>query len=145
MSLFQGKRARSCIALALLLAACLSQVMPWPPHVRGPAQGEAAAAAIAFPHAPETCSHHPEGCPPDCICPKNPISEGGTASEFPSGPALSRCAGKALSNAPAAYGLSLPEESIDAGFPDPFRYLNLPAPSHPSPGFRSGSGKIPIA
>jgi hypothetical protein len=137
--------ARAWTALTLLCACILSQAVPWPPHARGSAGGEAAAAAIVVAQARETCPHHPEGCPPDCLCPKDPADAGAAAAEYPSGAALSRCAGKTPCEAPAAGGLFLPEGSLIAALPDPYRYLILPAPSRPSPGFRAESGKIPIA
>lgn len=146
MRAFQGMlRARAWAALMLLIACVLSQVMPWPAHARGTAEGEAAAAAIALPQARETCPHHPQGCPPDCLCPKDRVDAGAADAGYPEGAALSSCAGKTWADAPAAGGLSFTEPSILAVRPDPFRYLDLPAPSRPSPGFRADSGKIPIA
>jgi hypothetical protein len=139
--------ARACAAVILLLACILSQAVPWPPHARAgeKAVGEAAAAAIALPQARETCPHHPEGCPPDCLCPKDRVDAGAADAEYPSGAALSRCAGKTLADAPAAGGLFLPEDPVLAVLLDPFSYLTLPAPCRPAPGFRAESGKIPIA
>lgn len=144
----RGFQVRPWVALLLVFACFLSQAMPWPSHGhdhgQGPAVGEAAAAAIPVPQARETCSHHPEGCPPDCLCPKDPMDAGAAASDFPTGPTLTRCAGKALSDAPAPYGVFLSEASLGVPRPDPFEYLILPAPSRPQPGYRAETGKIPI-
>jgi hypothetical protein len=137
--------ARACAALILLLACILSQVMPWPPHAPEKAGGEAAAAAIALPQARETCPHHPEGCPPDCLCPKDRADAGAADAEYPSGAALSRCAGKTLADAPAAGALFLPEAPILSVLREPSSSLTRPAPCRPGPGFRAESGKIPIA
>jgi hypothetical protein len=145
MFAIKGIPARSWGALLLLFACLLSQAVSWPAHNQKAGGGEAAAAAIAVAQVRETCPHHPEGCPPDCLCPKDSRAAGATESEFPSGPAFTRCAGKALADAPAPGGLFSWEATITAVAPDPFRYLILPAPTRPAPGFRAEAGKIPIA
>jgi hypothetical protein len=144
MNPFKAKPARAWGALILLFACFLSQAMPWPAQPRE-AAGEAAAAAILAPHARETCPHHPEGCPPDCLCPKDHVDAGAAALDYPTGAALSRCAGKAPAEAPAPCGLWLPEEAALAERPDPFRYLIPSTPSRPLAGYRAESAKIPIA
>jgi len=81
----------SFIGFASLLAFVVTQVLPWGAFGPGRASSAIKAAAIEAPQARETCIHHPQGCPPDCLCPKLQHDPGEEETGNLSEPTLVRC------------------------------------------------------
>lgn len=136
---------RSLAGVATLLALIVAQLLPWPALGPGRAAGAAKTAAIAVPQAPETCPHHPQGCPPDCHCPKIHHDAGEDGAGTLAGPALVRCTALGDSLTPAAPGLFLPPHPPAVRFPDREQALRLSAAQATARGFRPLPAKIPIA
>jgi hypothetical protein len=141
---FLSARIRSLAGFASLLALVVAQVLPWPAFVPGRATGAVQAAAISTPRGMETCPHHPEGCPPDCSCPKLHTDPGEAEGGTLAGPALARCTAMGTAVSPAAPEVFLPACPIAFAIPE--RWQSLPASPRQATakGFRAPPAKIPI-
>jgi len=137
-------RIRSLAGFASLLIFVVAQVLPWPAIGPGLASSAVQAAAISAPRTVETCPHHPQGCPPDCLCPKIHTDLGQEETGTLAGPALVRCTALGDSITPAAPGPFLPANPITFRFPDRTHALPAFAQQATTGGFRPLPAKIPI-
>ena len=136
--------SRRTAVCALLLALLAGQALPWLSFGQRQDPGAIQATAIAAP-GPETCHHHPEGCPRDCFCPKIHADADEAPSGSLAGAALGRCTERGGSTAPAPSAPCLIPAPIETVMPDRSRPLPSPAPQAIAPGFRPAPGKVPIA
>lgn len=137
-------RIRRLAGFASLLIIVVVQVLPWAAFAPGRVPGQVKAAAIGAARALEICPHHPQGCPPDCHCPKVRPDADEEATGTLAGPALVRCTALGDPLTPADPGPCLPAGPIAFRFPE--RMHALPAFAHPATawGFRPLPAKIPI-
>ncbi len=138
-------RIRRLAGSASLLIIVVAQVLPWAAFAPGRLPSPVKAAAIGSARAMEICPHHPQGCPPDCHCPKVHPDADEEETGTLAGPALVRCTALGDPITPGAPGPCLPASPFAFHFPE--RLQALPAFAHPATvrGFRPLPAKIPIA